>query len=292
MTGGAGFIGSHLSQYLLDSGHEVTVLDDLSSGKKEYVPKGAAFWNIACQDLPYTVFERKFDFCFHLASTVGVSKVLADPKKCISNILDSTRAVLNLDCPGINFSTSEVYGKNLAVLSEKSDCVLSGLTRWSYAAAKLSAEWCAIQSGWKSVRLFNVIGPRQNLGYGAVFPTFVSQALSDSPITVHGDGSQVRTFIDVRDCVEILTQLMDKKFEVVNIGGPYVMSVYELAKDIKVSLNSKSEIRFVEYPRNKGFEECQQRIPDLSLLSSLIGKFKYRVFSDTVEAMYEVRQTV
>lgn len=281
LTGGAGFIGSHLAEYLLASGHEVDVVDDLSAGKKANVPGGATFFFARCQDL--TPYWREYDFVYHLASTVGVSRVTSDPAKCIANVVDSTRAVLALKSKGIYFSTSEVYGKNQAALGEDSDCVLSGKARWNYAAAKLCGEWMALQAGWKVVRLFNVIGPRQNMDYGAVFPNFLSQAQANEPITVYGQGYQVRTFIDVRDCVEILDQLRDKQFDVVNVGGSAVMSILDLARLMKLLTQSRSEIRFTDYPMPEGFEECHTRVPDLSRLNRLIRDFKYRALKDTVE---------
>jgi len=273
-------VGSHLAEYLLASGHRVDVIDDLSGGKKENVPKEATFFFARCQDwMPY---ERDYDFCYHLASTVGVSRVTDDPTKTILNIVDSTRKVLALGCKGIYFSTSEVYGKNTGVLDETSDCLISPKARWNYAAAKLCGEWMALQAGWKVVRLFNVIGPRQNLLYGAVFPNFISQAIENKPITVYGDGKQVRTFIDVRDCVEILDMLRDREFDVVNVGGLMKMTVLQLAEAIRMAVNSESEIRFVDYPMGSGFEECRRRVADLNKLYSLIGRFKYRSFEDTV----------
>ena len=287
VTGGAGFIGSHLTEYLLASGHEVDVIDDLSSGKLENVPHKATFFRSSCQsylkDNEVLKNWRRWDFVYHLASSLGVTKVTENPSACIENILDATRTVLSLGVPGIYFSTSEVYGKNDEVLREDSDLILSSKARWNYAAAKLCGEWMALQAGWKVVRLFNVIGPRQNMSYGAVFPTFVSQAVSGKPITVHGYGDQIRTFIDVRDCVEILDRLRYREFEVVNIGGEYVTSIAQLARRVKEATGSESEIRFTEYPNLKGFEECQTRIPDLTLLKKLIGSFKYRSFESTVE---------
>lgn len=280
LTGGAGFIGSHLAEYLVSSGHEVDIIDDLSSGKRENLPKKAVFFHSRCQDwMPY---DRQYDFCYHLASTVGVSRVVEDPAGCIKNIVDSTRAVLSMPVKGIYFSTSEVYGKNDRVLSEDSECILSGKSRWNYAAAKLCGEWMALQAGWKVVRLFNVVGPRQNPAYGAVFPNFIKAAISHSPLIVYGDGYQTRTFIDVRDCVEILDLLRDKEFEVVNVGGQFKVSIVNLAKWVCGVLGSYSKVEFQDYPFGDGFEECLNRVPDLSLLQKLLPKFKYRNMEDTV----------
>lgn len=279
VTGGAGFIGSHLAEYLVRSGHHVDVIDDLSAGKREYVPKGARFFKSRCQDwMP----DEDYDFSYHLASTVGVAKVVADPTHCIRNVVESTSAALR--GKGIYFSTSEVYGKNTGLLSEDSEIQLSSKSRWNYAAAKLCGEWMARQAGWKVVRLFNVIGPRQNMAYGAVFPNFVSQAVSGQALTVHGDGSQVRTFIDVRDCVELLDRLRDREFDICNVGGELVLPIVGLARSIREITKSDSEIRFTEYPMGNGFEECVSRIPDLGQLQRLVPGFRYRKLEETVEA--------
>lgn len=289
VTGGAGFIGSHLSGLLSDKGHEITVLD--RRGDWDNLPAmDAELWHGDCRSFPMNV--GKFDFVYHLASTVGVSNVLADPKECIENIVESTRAVLELGIPGIYFSTSEVYGKNTEPLREGSDCVLSGKRRWSYAAAKLCGEWLALAAGWKVVRLFNVIGPNQNHAYGAVVPRFLDCARHGAPIPVHGDGQQKRTFTSVFDVVQVLDILRDKDFDVVNVGSGNTVSILELARTVQQvcyriqEIDSKgSPIVFRPYREAyaDGFEECPSRIPDLGKLYSLIGNFKFRSLHESLK---------
>jgi UDP-glucose 4-epimerase len=284
ITGGAGFIGSHLADRLLSQDHEVVVLDNLSTGKRENVPKYADFYEVDCRNT--RVLRNASDGCdyvYHLASTVGVNKVLEDPKECIENIIKSTQSVLSLGLPGMDFSTSEVYGKNTNILREDSDLIYSNKSRWSYATSKLIGEWLAASAKWKTVRLFNIVGPRQIPGY--VFSNFIQQARSGKDLTVYGTGEQVRTFIDVRDTVEILDILRDKQFDVVNVGAAHTLSMYELAKTIKRTLNSTSEIVHVPYTQAypDGFEECNSRVPDLSKLRSLIGNYEYRAIETTIQ---------
>jgi UDP-glucose 4-epimerase len=284
VTGGAGFIGSHLVERLISQGHEVVVLDDLSTGLKSNLSDEVEFWEADCRN-PKAVRKAAYgcDYVYHLASTVGVIKVLTDPKDCIENIIKSTQSVLSLGLPGMDFSTSEVYGKNTNILREDSDLIYSNKSRWSYATSKLIGEWLAASAKWKTVRLFNIVGPRQIPGY--VFSNFIQQARSGKDLTVYGTGEQVRTFIDVRDTVEILDILRDKQFDVVNVGAAHTLSMYELAKTIKRTLNSTSEIVHVPYIQAypDGFEECASRIPDLSKLRSLIGNYEYRAIEQTIQ---------
>lgn len=284
VTGGAGFIGSHLCQRL-NVTHEVTCLDNRKDGEWD----GQHNVTMDCRTFATVDWgSRKafagWDFCYHLASTVGVQKVLRDPKECIENIIESTRAVLSLGIPGIYFSTSEVYGRNDELLNEDSAILLGSKARWCYAAAKLTCEWLAKAAGWKVVRLFNVVGPRQNAAYGAVLPRFVEQAIKGDPITVYGDGSQVRTFMDVRDCVEILDHLRAIDFDVVNIGGKRTVTIKELAYLVRGSLNSTSDVVCVPYDKaySGEFEECPRRVPDLSKLRSLIHKPVWHSLHSTI----------
>lgn len=243
--------------------------------------------NDPCDKYP---FSQRCQFIYHLASTVGVRRVLEDPKECMENIIESTRAVLGLGMPGIYFSTSEVYGKNMETLSEDSRVVLGSKMRWAYAGAKLIGEFLARQAGWKIVRLFNVVGSRQSSAYGAVLPRFVEQALNGEPITVYGDGSQVRTFLDVHDCVEILEGLRGApNFGLVNLGGEAALTILELAKLVKITLRSHSPIVRIDYQNAYGpeFEECPSRVPNLSKLHALVGFPNYRRLQDTI---YEIAQ--
>jgi UDP-glucose 4-epimerase len=283
VTGGAGFIGSHLVERLLSQKHEPVVVDNLSTGSKANVPKDVEFHQIDCRntkDLRNAAYAC--EYVYHLASTVGVKKVLSNPKECIENIIKSTQSVLSLGIPGMDFSTSEVYGKNTNILSENSDLIYSSKSRWSYATAKLVGEWLVASAGWKTVRLFNIVGPRQIPGY--VFSNFIDQAKTGRHITVYGTGEQVRTFIDVRDTVEILDILRDKKFDFVNVGAAHTLSMKELAKTVKRTLNSTSEIVTIPYENvyQDGFEDCLSRIPDLTKLHSIIGEFDYRPITKTI----------
>lgn len=287
LTGGAGFIGSHLIEKLLPT-HEIVVIDDLSTGHLENIPAGVTFFQGDCRNQELLGQAAKgCDFVYHLASTVGVEKVLQDPRGCIKNVIESTQSVLNLGIPGMDFSTSEVYGKNPNVLSEDSDLIYSSRARWSYAVSKLVTEWLANASGWKTVRLFNIVGPRQSLGY--VFSNFVRRARENKDLRIYGTGSQIRTFLDVRDAVDILSQLREKDFDVVNVGGKHTMTVESLAETVKRITQSKSRIIRVPYREaySEGFEEifedCQARVPDLTRLHSLIGEYNYRPLEQTME---------
>lgn len=283
VTGGAGFIGSHLVDLLLEQGHEPIVIDDLSTGHEFNVPEGVPFLIGNCADIELlNKAAEGCEFVYHLASTVGVDKVLSDPKYCIENIIKSSQAVFSLGIPGMEFSTSEVYGKNTHILTENEDLIYSSKARWSYATSKLISEWLAHASGWKTIRLFNIVGPRQNLGY--VFSNFVSQAKFGHPLTVYGSGEQVRTFIDVRDTVKILSMLRTKEFDVVNVGAAHTLSMKELAKTVKKVLVSESPIHILPYSSvyAPGFDECPSRIPDLTKLHSLIGDYSYLPISKTI----------
>lgn len=280
VTGGAGFIGGHLCK-LLAKERALTVLDVKAEAKD--APVGQYYWKLDCRDLPGE--KNCYDFVYHLAATVGVANVLRDPRECMDNNIESLKAVLGLGVPGMFFSTSEVYGKTSGPLREDSAIQFTSKVRWSYAASKLIGEWMALQAGWKAIRPFNVVGPRQSTSYGAVLPTFVRQALAGEPITVYGDGSQVRTFIDVRDFVEIVDRLRDMDFEVCNVGGPHAMTILELAEKVKAVLGSRSEIRRVPYEKayTDGFEECRERVPDLSRMKALAGEVRFRQLTDTIQ---------
>jgi UDP-glucose 4-epimerase len=287
ITGGAGFIGSHLIEHLVLQGHEPVVLDNLSTGKKQNVPTDVELHVEDCRNVEALKRASKgCEFVYHLASTVGVERVLNDPRQCIENILDSTHAVLGLGIPGMDFSTSEVYGKNTKILTEDTDLVYSSKARWSYAAAKLIGEWLAKSEGWKTVRLFNIVGPRQSTGY--VFSNFVSQAAAGKTITIYGTGSQVRTLTDVRDAVSIFEALRRSDFEVVNVGGTYTTTIAELANKVVSTLHSKSETVYVPYNKaytksfNDVFEDCLVRIPDLTKLKSLVGERQYTSLEKTI----------
>jgi len=303
ITGGCGFIGGHLCRLLAEKKHDVVVFDNLSTGKYENVANIRPTPHIRivdCRDYDFTKEALEwgpFDFVYHLASTVGVKRVLENPKECIENNIESLRAVIGLGVPGLFTSTSEVYGKNQENLREESDIFISGKSRWSYAVSKLTCEWLALAAGWNVVRLFNVVGPGQSNDYGAVLPRFISQALTGQPITVYGDGSQVRSFINVKDCVNILYELMEKKFGVVNVGSFESIPIGMLACKVQDVVNRFSSITYVPYNQAypEGFEECPSRIPKLEKLVSLVGMKEYISLHQTIEEIaksLKVPQTV
>jgi UDP-glucose 4-epimerase len=297
ITGGAGFIGSHLAERLLAQGHEINVLDNFTSGQwttaELLQEKGAEVFSGDCREKRALMSTLQMaaancDFIYHLAATVGVKRVLEDPKACIENNIDSLRAVLSLGIPGIFASTSEVYGTISLDLAENAPFQYSSQSRWSYAASKLIGEYLVQQTpGWKSVRFFNIVGPRQNMAYGAVLPTFVKQCLAGEPMTVYGDGQQVRTFLDVRDCAEILDGLRDKDFDVVNVGGDTVATIDALASAVWTTLRPDEQViqaREVSYADAypAGFDECRRRVPDLTKLNTLLPQRSKTPFTKTI----------
>lgn len=291
VTGGAGFIGSHLTQHLINQGYRVTVVDRLPwTDDKTIGPHG--YWRKDCREIRELTPQADSDFIYHLASTVGVRNVLADPKEAIENIIESTRAVLSLGIPGMYFSTSEVYGRNTEDLAEDSEIRLSSKVRWSYAGAKLICEWLALEAGWKVIRPFNVVGPRQNMAYGAVLPNFVGQWLKREPLKVYGTGQQVRTFIDVHDFVQIVDELRDKNFDVLNVGGVHKLTIRDLAHKVNWTLGEEMPIEYQPYCEvfPAGFEECTRRVPDLTKLQGLIGKREHKPLSETIVELAKERQ--
>jgi UDP-glucose 4-epimerase len=299
ITGGAGFIGSHLAEACLDHGDEVYIIDDLSTGTldnikhlQEHDPYGERL----CVTID-TVLNRDVlleligtcDVVFHLAAAVGVRYILDHPLDSIITNVCGTEIVLEL-CNKFKkkvliASTSEVYGKqNHAPLKETDYCVYgsSNKSRWSYAASKLIDEFTAL-AYYKTkklpvllVRLFNTVGPRQTGRYGMVIPRLVKQALENSSLTVYGDGTQTRTFTHVKDVVEALLRLIDTPEaigEVVNVGGMEEISILQLAERIKAKVGSVSEVQLIPYteiyPRD--FEDMQRRVPSTDKLKSLTG---------------------
>ena len=295
ITGGAGFIGSHLAERLLRDGHRVTVLDDLSSGALENLCTVSASPNLrflqgcitdqtllaeACSDA---------DAIFHLAATVGVFNIIKSPVETIENNINGTQFVLEAATrrrtPVLVASTSEVYGKGNRVPFREDDDLLLGPTsrsRWSYAASKIVDEFLAL-AFWKEhgvptvvVRLFNTIGPRQRGQYGMVVPRFVRQALAAHSLTVYGDGSQRRTFTYVGDIVEWLTRLIacpQAVGQVVNLGGRTEVSIADLARRIISLTASSSSVESIPYSQayEEGFEDIGRRVPDTSRAESLTG---------------------
>ncbi len=294
ITGGAGFIGSHLAESLLQQGHSVTILDDLSTGSirnVEHLKGKVGFQHVIDSVLNFPLLAELIDDCdqvFHLAAAVGVKLIVESPVRTIETNVRGTEAVLQCASKKkkkvLLTSTSEVYGKsNQIPFSEGNDLVLGPTVkgRWSYACSKAIDEFLAL-AYWKEqqlpvviVRLFNTVGPRQTGQYGMVVPTFVGQVLRRHPITVYGDGTQSRCFTHVNDAVWALMKLSQHPGavgEVFNIGNDESVTISELAELVKGMTNSSSEIRYIPYDEayEAGFEDMPRRVPDLRKIRDLI----------------------
>ncbi|MGA2658573.1 MAG: GDP-mannose 4,6-dehydratase [Verrucomicrobiota bacterium] len=295
ITGGAGFIGSHLAERLIAAGQQVTVLDDLSTGRYENIvglEKEPRFRFVKDTVMHLEVLEmlaRECDQIFHLASAVGVKLIMERPVQTIESIFQGTTAVLEVAARYrkrfLLTSTSEVYGKSEDVPFREDGDRLEGPTqkhRWAYAAAKALDEFLAL-AHWKEsrlpvvvVRLFNTVGPRQSGQYGMVLPSFVTAALQGRELIVHGDGSQRRCFCHVSDVVEALAGLMEcprAAGEVFNAGNQEEVSIRELAELVVRKTASRSPIRLIPYEQiyGRGFEDMQRRVPSIEKIHSLIG---------------------
>ena len=295
ITGGAGFIGSHLAERLLQLEHDVLVLDNLSTGSIENIVhlKGEKRFSyvidsVTSESLLAEMVDSS-DVVFHLAAAVGVKLIVEQPVHTIETNVHGTEVVLKHANKKKKLvfiaSTSEVYGKSADVpFRESSDVVLgpSAKHRWAYACSKLIDEFLAL-AYWKEkklpvviVRLFNTVGPRQTGQYGMVLPTFVRQALSGHPITVFGDGTQSRSFTYVSDVVDALIALASERRavgEVFNVGNTGEISIADLAARVKTLTCSDSPIQLVPYDQayEAGFEDMPRRVPDISKLRALIG---------------------
>jgi len=305
ITGGAGFIGSHLAESLLERGDEVYVLDDLSTGSIDNIEhlkgaKGFRYTIDTVMNEPSTAEQvDRVDVVVHLAAAVGVRLIVESPVHTIETNVHGTETVLKLANKKkkrvLLASTSEVYGKSVEFpFREDSDLVMGPTTkgRWSYACSKAIDEFLALAYYKEKklpvtvVRLFNTVGPRQTGRYGMVIPNFVRQALAGAPITVHGDGSQRRCFTDVSDVVRALIGLIDHHDaigEVFNVGSQQEISILDLAKKVKAKAKSASEIVFVPYEKayEEGFEDMPRRIPDTSKIEKLVG-FRPTVSLDAI----------
>jgi UDP-glucose 4-epimerase len=295
ITGGAGFIGSYLAEELLKRGDDVYVIDDLSTGRKEniaHLEKNDAFTFVEDTILNELTMKKLVDACdtvYHLAAAVGVKYIIDNPLKSIEINVRGTEIVLELanrdKKPVLITSTSEVYGKNPSpVFPENADSILGStkISRWSYACTKALDEFLALAYFEKEklpiiiARLFNTVGPRQTGRYGMVIPNFVSQALSDLPITVYGDGKQTRSFTYVTDVVNGIIDLANHERaigDVFNIGNPNGITIEELARKVKQLTKSKSEIVYIPYDQayGEGFEDMRYRVPDITKIHNLIG---------------------
>jgi len=295
ITGGAGFIGSHLADAYLERGDEVFVLDDLSTGSIDNIRhlRGHPRFHYTIESVHHapTVAELvdQCDVVFHLAAAVGVKLIVESPVRTIETNVHGTEVVLaqanKKKKKVLIASTSEVYGLSTDVPFREDGCLVLGPTtkgRWSYACSKAIDEFLAL-AYWRErklptliVRLFNTVGPRQTGQYGMVVPTFIKQALTGRPITIHGDGTQSRCFTDVSDVVGALVGLMDHPGAiggVFNVGSSEEVSIQTLAERVKELTASKSEIVYIPYERayGEGFEDMPRRVPDLAKIQSLLG---------------------
>ena len=295
ITGGAGFIGSHLADWLIGGGHVVEVIDDLSTGSADNVGHLEPHRNFNCTI--GSIFEERLlaehvaraDAVIHLAAAVGVRLIVEAPVRTIETNVHGTEIVLRQanrrHVPVLLASTSEVYGKGTRVpFVEDSDLVIGSphRQRWAYACSKALDEFLAL-AYWKQhalpvtiVRLFNTIGTRQTGRYGMVVPTLLGQALAGEPLTVFGDGTQTRSFADVHDVVTAVSGLVTEPRAaggVFNIGNPEEISIHDLARLVKEVTGSSSEIVTVPYDQayEAGFEDMPRRVPDVRKIRGLIG---------------------
>jgi UDP-glucose 4-epimerase len=315
ITGGAGFIGSHLAERLLRDGHEVAVLDNLSTGSIDNITHlkhtpgfSYAIDSVTNESLLAEMIDRS-DVVFHLAAAVGVKLIVEQPVHTIETNVHGTEVVLKHANKKKKLvfiaSTSEVYGKSTDVpFREGAELVLGATVkhRWAYACSKLIDEFLAL-AYWKErklpvviVRLFNTVGPRQTGQYGMVLPTFVRQALAGQPITVFGDGKQTRSFSYVGDVVEALLRLANEPRAVggvFNIGSTDEVSIRELAERVKTLSGSQSSIQYVPYDEayEAGFEDMPRRVPDISKIRALIGYQPKVELNDIIKTVIEhIRQ--
>jgi UDP-glucose 4-epimerase len=295
ITGGAGFIGSHLADELLERGHKVHVLDDLSTGSIDnirHLKENPGFgYTIESASVPSVLAELvdEADVVYHLAAAVGVELIVESPVRAIETNVHCTEVVLTLankkKKPVFIASTSEVYGKGEKLPFREDGDLLLGPTdmgRWSYACSKALDEYLGLayykekQLPVVIARLFNTVGPRQTGRYGMVVPSFARQALAGKAITVYGDGTQSRCFCHVKDVVRALADLMvrdDVSGQVFNIGSSEEISILDLAHRVRDAAESDSEVMLVPYDEayEPGFEDMPRRVPDLSKIGRVLG---------------------
>jgi UDP-glucose 4-epimerase len=309
ITGGAGFIGSHLAEKLLREGHGVTIIDDLCTGSIqniEHLKSKRNFNYIIDSIFNRPLLAELIDDCdavFHLAAAVGVKLIVESPVRTVETNVKGTETVLELAAKKkkkvLIASTSEVYGKSRKIPFTEDDDLVMGPTskgRWSYACSKAIDEFLAL-AYWKEkklpvviARLFNTVGPRQTGRYGMVLPTFVRQALAGEPLTVFGDGKQSRCFCHVSDTVGVLFQLIEHPGAVggiFNVGGEEEIAIGELADLVKTMTRSASAIRYIAYDQayEQGFEDMHRRVPDVSKIKNLVD---FRTTHDTRQIVQSV----
>jgi len=306
ITGGAGFIGSHLAERLVAEGHSVAVLDDLSTGRRENLAalEGRNDFSFTEGSILDTALVDQMvagaDAIFHLAAAVGVKLIMDEPSRSILTNINGTENVLRAAIPGrkLTFvaSTSEVYGKATKFPFSEDDDLTIGATknlRWSYACAKTLDEFLTLayvrEVGLPAVilRFFNTTGPRQTGRYGMVLPNFVQNALRGEPLLVHGTGEQSRCFGHVKDVVEALVRLMETpaaQGQVFNVANDQEVTIRSLAEQVIAATGSKSEIRLVPYDSvyPPGFEDMARRLPDVSKLERTIGFRPRRPLSEII----------
>ena len=310
ITGGAGFIGSHLAEKLLEHGDRVTIIDNLSTGSFDNIAhlEGVAGFHYAIEDIRHAaVMDRLVSECdviYHLAAAVGVFSIIHNPIDTLSINVGGTEIVLQTARRYrrrvLLASTSEVYGKGVKVPFSEDDDRILGPTdkhRWSYAASKALDEFLALayhKSAGLPVtifRLFNTVGPRQVGHYGMVVPRFVRWAMAGEPIQVYGDGQQSRCFANVHDVVDAITQLGRADAlervdgEVFNIGSNEEVTIYELAERVKARTGSNSEIVLIPYEQayEAGFEDMRRRVPDLRKIEATIGWRPRTTLDETID---------
>lgn len=295
ITGGAGFIGSHLTDRLVTDGHQITILDNLATGRKENLSvhlggKNVNFVEGSILDLPLLDgLIKDAEYVFHLAAAVGVFNIVNHPLDSLMTNIRGTENVLELahkySKPVFVTSSSEVYGKNVSdSLKESDDRVLGApvTLRWSYSEAKAIDEslayayWVEKKLETRIVRFFNTVGPRQLGAYGMVVPRFVQFAINNEPITIYGNGEQTRCFGHVLDAVDAVVRIAFSENtigKVINIGNDYEISINDLAKKVIEQTNSKSEIVYVPYEEayGDGFEDMERRVPNIELIKSLVS---------------------
>ncbi|MCP6718590.1 MAG: SDR family NAD(P)-dependent oxidoreductase [Patescibacteria group bacterium] len=314
ITGGAGFIGSHLAEKLLKQGEEVFVVDDLSTGRLENIDhlrnnnnfhftKGSVLDEDLIKEL-----IAKVDQVYHLAAAVGVKKILKEPLDCLLTNVNGTEIVLKQaekrKVKVLIASSSEVYGKGDKVPFKEQDDRIYGSVynnRWIYAFSKGIDEFLGLAYFKEKklpvivTRFFNVIGPRQVGRYGMVVPTFIKQGLKGEPITVYGDGEQTRSFADVEDIVEALIKLMATKQaegQVINLGADREISINNLAKKVIELTNSSSKITHIPYDQAypDGFEDLRRRVPDISNIRRMIGYEPKFSLEETIKKIIKYQQ--